>query len=692
MTPEYATPEQVMREPVSTATDVYALGVVLYELLTGRGAQRLRDRTPAELREVICERYPPRPSEAVAEIEPGAGDAASATGSGPALPPPGMTPRALRRKLAGDLDHIVLKALRKDPRERYASVDALAADVQRHLAGRLVDAHPATPGYRARRFVGRHRLGVAVAAAVSLLVIMSAAVAVWNALEAERNSAEAQRNAERAERIRQVLVATFESSDPDRAQGASAFARTVLDPGVVRMEADLAGEPDVLDDMRLVVAQVYRKLGLFDKARPLVERAYASRRAREGERGAGVAAALHARGELLYLAGRHDSAAAALREALEIRQAVLGPEHRDVSQTLGHLGEALRLAGALDSAESLARQTLELRRRVYGPEHAEVALALNQVGVVLREHGRTEQALPYYEQAVAMLRRVRGEGHSETLVAQNNLAQVLRTRGDLRGAEREQSAVLAGYRRLYGASHPLTILAMNNLAVIDVDMGDLAGGEALLRQVLDLWRARGGDEHPLAVATRASLGVVLMRAGKPVAAESLLRTVVQSWTRALGPDHPNLTVAYMNLAAALNAQRQYGAAERELRTALAISRAKLGPTHPRSAGIMVGIASALLNQGRCAEAEPMLREVLAAPAAGRAEPERRVGEAHVVLGRCMTARRSYPEAERLLLAAYAMFQGQPARERERREAARALVTLYEATGRRAEAERYRAGS
>jgi eukaryotic-like serine/threonine-protein kinase len=694
MTPEYASPEQVQRNKVTTAADIYALGAVLYELMTGRRAHRFKNRTHDEIVRVITREAPIRPSDAVVLHEsPLAADDAG-TPESPAViaAARATTPDALRRELAGDLDHIVLTALRKDPQQRYVTADALAEDVRRHLRGLPVRAHPQTAMYRARKFVSRHRATVGFAVAAAVLAIAGSLSTLLQARRATRAAAAANNAAAVARRTAAFLATTYESADPDRTRGARLTATEVLDAAAPRVEADLATEPEVRDDMRMVLASVYKARGIYEQATKLVDRALESRQERYGGPHPAVAEALKVKGELLYLAAKYGPADTALNAALEMQRATLGSIHGDVAGTTGHRAELMRRMGNLDSAEVLARQTLDMRRQVFGPEHPEVARALNQVGVVLRERGKTVEALPLYTQALEMMRRTEGDDHSDVLAARNNVAGVLRTAGQFAAAESLLVDALARYRRLYDGNHPSEITVLNNLAAVQVDQGNFAEAEPLFRRVLEYWVKREGEDYPYAVATKSNLVVVLYEVGKAVEAEQMARGVLETWMRTLGPDHPNLVVAYANLGGALDAQGRHREAEPYLRQAMRVAQQKLSPSHARVASVAVALAHTLVEQHRCTEIEAPLREIIGTPVPARLEPERRVGYAQVLLGRCALERRDYGDAERLLLAGLQSLEDQPRRRRDAQRAARALVALYEATGRLTEAERWRAAA
>src|SRR5262245_8366923 len=247
LTPDYAAPEQVRGEPVTTATDVYALGVVLYELLAGRLPHGGERRSLGEMARAICEEEPRAPSMAAA-----------------------AQPRRAR-ELRGDLDTVVLKALSKEPSRRYASAEALAEDIRRFLSGHPVRARRDTVGYVVTKFVRRHKVGVAAATVAVLSLLLGLAGTAWQAAVAARERDRARLEAERAEKVKEFLVGLFKASDPAESTGEAITARELMDRGAERIEKELAGHPSLQAELFEIVAGISHELGRYEQARSLAE-------------------------------------------------------------------------------------------------------------------------------------------------------------------------------------------------------------------------------------------------------------------------------------------------------------------------------------------------------------------------------------------------------------------------------------
>ncbi|HET9209750.1 MAG TPA: serine/threonine-protein kinase [Thermoanaerobaculia bacterium] len=545
MTPEYASPEQVRGEPITTASDVYSLGVLLYLLLTGQRPYR-PETDPRALADAICKTEPVRPSTAIAR-------------AGEAKAPSGET-KLLRRQVEGDLDNIVLMAMRKEPQRRYASVDQLSNDIGRHLEGLPVVARKDTLGYRTRKFLGRHKVGVTLAAAALLLIVGFGIMAtlLWQRAERAR---------ERAQAVLGFLDDLFSVPDPKQSRGENVTARQVLDRGAQKIEADFAAQPELQGDLMNTMGLVYLGLGLGDRAQQLFE------------------VALH----------RH-------------RQTLREDDPR-VTNDLHNLATALRLQGKDADAEPLVREALRIQRQQGDTHSIDYARGLTNLAAILEAKGDFEQAENLYKEGLT-IKRALPKADRDVAVSLNNLGKLAQTRGDLATAETYYRQSLDIRRKLAGGQpDPDVALALNNLASLLQDRGDLVGAEADYREALALRRKLYPEPNPSLASTLNNLGYLLQARKDFTGAESCFREALSIAEKTLKPDHPTRAVLLRNLAAVLVAERKAAEAEPLARKALAILRVKAPPSwHWRIADTESVLGGCLTALGRFPEAEQLLLE------------------------------------------------------------------------------------
>lgn len=527
MTPDFASPEQVRGDAITTASDVYSLGVMLYELLTGRRPLELGHLRLGQMERVVLEQTPKRPSAVAREAAP---DAAGARRS---------RPDALERTLAGDLDTILLQALRKEPQRRYGSVEALADDLARYRHGLPVRAVPDTWAYRARKFVGRHRVAVAAAA---LVIALGCAFTVALARQSVRLAVERDRAAAEAAKARAVagfLEEILGTADPLQGLGRETTVAGALEGALPRIAETFSEQPDMEAAVRQSVGQTLLGLGRLEEAEEQVAQALEIRRRLHPEvNHPEVAASLNLLGEIRYENDGLEEAEALYAEALTMRRALYAGDHPDLARTVDNLGNIAHDLGDLEEAEARYREAWRMRRRLLGEDHRDVAASLNNLAVLAHDRGDLGRAEELHRQSLAMTRRVLGERHPEVASSLNNLATILHDRGELAAAEPVYREAVAIAREGLGSGHPGLIVNLHNLAVLLEDLSRLDEAETLYREALTMAESTYGPEHFDRLDARLSLAALLSRQDRWEEAEPLYARLVAGARATLPDDSP----------------------------------------------------------------------------------------------------------------------------------------------------------
>jgi serine/threonine protein kinase len=577
MTPEYASPEQIRGEPVTTATDVHALGLVLYRLLTGQHAYRLAGRTPAEIERAVCTADPLRPSAAVGRSLSDAAPPERTRGGQlrSAHSPDGRTHR-LRRRLAGEIDLIVLKSLRKEPERRYHSVEQLAEDLRRHLAGLPVGARPDSGGYRARKFVTRHALPVAAMLILILSLATGLGIAAWQAQEANLARGRAEAALERSAAVTDFLTDLFEASDPRQNRGEKVSVRELLDRGVEQLDG-LIDQPALQADLMKTLASVHTQLGAYSTSARLLAASAEIRRTLPGPADTLLPETLNMRSIALYNAGFPDSSLAVLEEGLVLGETILGSDHATVLAMLQNLANAYGRLGRDEEAEQLYRDVVAREREVLGVEHPNRASGLNNLGLHLAVNGRYVEAEPLLRESHALRLAADGEDHPITAFTLDNLGMLLREAGRYDEAAGFLRRGLAARLKTLGAEHRYVAASYYSVGLALALRGrgsDFVEADSLLHRSLQVYEVATGMNHPAVGYTLQALGTLEQRRSDHLGAAAWLEQAL-ALRRQTARDAPRETVR--TLTALGDSYRRLGHPEtaRILREADDLARAAL---------------------------------------------------------------------------------------------------------------------
>lgn len=538
-TPEYMSPEQAEMSglDVDTRTDIYSLGVMLYELLVGVlpfDPETLRSAGFGEIQRIIREKEPPKASTRLSSL----GDTQTSIADHRRT-----DPSSLHRELKGDLDWITMKAMAKDRTQRYASASELEADIERYLRHEPVVAGPPTAIYRIKKYIRRHKVGVAAAAFVimaMLIGITGTTIGLLKATKAERKAVE---EAETAQQVSDFLVELFKVSDPSEARGNTITAREILDKGAERIDQELSEQPLIQARLMDTMGMVYRNLGLYDAASSLLDQALNKRRQALGKDDLVVSESLHHLATLLYAKGDFSQAEKLFREALEIKRKFLGDEHIDVADVLNDLAMTLKALGNLTDSEPLYRESLAINRKKLGNEHERIAQSLNNFGMFLYQKGEYDEAEKLFREALGMNRRLLGDEHPEVSTNMSNLALALRDKGSYGEAEDMFRQVLAMDRKFLGEKHPYVAITLNNLGALLVKKEAYEEAEKAFRQAIDVLRKTFPENHWQIANANSLLGGCLSKSGNFSQAEKLLVESYSTLEKQFGASHPRTQAA-----------------------------------------------------------------------------------------------------------------------------------------------------
>ncbi|MGA7304558.1 MAG: serine/threonine-protein kinase [Rhodothermales bacterium] len=675
LTPAYASPEQINGSSVTTSSDVYGLGVVLYELLTGRRPFLLSGKSATEIARILSQESPARPSTVVVHE----GEVS--------------VQRTFARSIKGDLDNIVLKALEKEPASRYPSVEAFAADIHRYLQGLPVEARAATLGYRFRKFVTLHRWGVATAASILILLLGFSVAMTYLATETARERDRATLEAEKSDRVLQFMLDLFEANDPAKSLGDEVTARELLERGVEHAES-LSDQPLIQAETYQVIGRVYESLGQYERAAELLKKAGLLWRSELGDNAPELAETLRLRSSALVGLRDLDGAATAAKEALQIAEKAYDPPDQSIADGLNSLArvyevsarydeadslllrshdmlvalfgpddertiEALKLRGALltssgrfPEAETVNRAVLAWQRQHLPENHPDIAATLNDLAVSIKGQSRFAEAQPFYEEALAIQKKVLGSDDPRTATTLKDLAILHGVQGHYKVAEPYFKEALAAFQRAFGRESARTATMMTAYAVLLGRMGRTEESVAEYREALRIEEKTLGRLHPETLNARYNLGISLWQSGKRAEALDAIRRATAGMLESTGEKDYHYSDALGGLAIVESEIGQIEQAEEDARRAVALDLKYRGKDHRLYAVRLGQLGRVMLAKGDLATADSLISEAIERHTAATDESHPETLTMIDALGRTQMALGRYARADSLLLKAY----------------------------------------
>jgi eukaryotic-like serine/threonine-protein kinase len=632
-TPEYMSPEQAKLSglDVDTRSDIYSLGVLLYELLTGDTPlerRRLREAAFTEILRRVREEEPSRPSTRLSTTEGTASIAALR----------GTEPARLARLVRGDLDWIVMKALEKEPDRRYETADGLARDIQRHLEGDPVEAGPPSALYRLRKLAQKHRAVLATAMAFAAVLLAATAVSTWQAVRARRAEARARQDRDAA-----VLAGEAEARARQRAEDAEKLSRTeadkamainlfltedllsqaepahnaaenhvtlleVLDRAAAGVSERFRNQPDVEAAVRRTVAGTYYGLGAYDKSERHWRAVAELERQRSGPDSPEVWDALIQAGHVLGRRGQYRESVDELSRVRDALARIRGPDHPETIGAMEYLATAYREAGQIAEATPLFEEALRLRKSKQGPDDPAIIPAMSSLGLTYREGGRIAESIPLLEEALRLEKARKGPDHPQTLIDANNLALAYQANHQLPQAIALFEEGLQRRKTRLGPDHPDTFTAMNNLAGAYQAAGRPKDALPLFQEASRLMKAKLGPDHPHTLVALNNLALTYRDSGRLDQAQSIFEEVSRLMKAKLGPDHPNALTTEFNLGLVHQSAGRLDQALSIFEDVLRRMKGKLGPDHPHTLLAMYMVAGIHRDSDRPDQALPMLEE------------------------------------------------------------------------------------
>ena len=568
MTPEYASPEQIRGGTITTSTDIYSLGLILYQLITGKKAYEIKTQSPLELEKIICLTEPAKPSSAIRSLQ-----VKDKTSAEKISHEHKVSLDKLIKTLSGDLDNICLMALRKEPERRYSSAEQFQQDIENYLEGRPVSARQNTIYYRTNKFIIRHKIAVISAFSIFL---MAAFLTTIYFIQLKKERDKAQTEAQKAEEVSKFLTNIFKLSDPYEARGETITARELLDKGAQKIDQELSDQPDIKATMLSLIGGVYSNLGLFDKSEKLLKEALEIRK-RFNRNSMEEAKSLRNLGELYTFKGEYTQADSLLTMALNIYKINSSKEDNNFAWILGDLAWVYKSRGDYIKSEKYYKKSIDILKTNKEKDKEDLLTMMNNLALELHEEGKYDEAESMFKETLRLQKKIYGDKpHPEVSTTTYNLAELLRDRGKYNEAEKMFKTSLAMDTKLSGPENPDVAYSLQGLASVYKIKGNFNEAQKLFLRVLNMRKKFLGDNHPDVAYAISNLGLLYYAEQKYDSSKKYYEKALLLHKKLNGPDHPSVAICLNKLGFINYKYGNLEKAESQIRHSMKIQESSIG--------------------------------------------------------------------------------------------------------------------
>ena len=560
MTPEYASPEQIRNENITTATDIYSLGLILYKLLTGEKAYEIKNYSPLELEKIICHTEPQKPSTAVKSLKTN-----DKIKTEKVCSTRNTQPDKLFKKLSNDLDNICMMALRKEPERRYASVEQFQLDISRYLHGKPVSARQSTIKYRTGKFISRHKVSVISAAAIFLIITF---LTTFYTIQLKKERDKARTEAQKSTEVAAFLKNIFKVSDPYQARGETITARELLEKGSKKINQELSEQPDIKATMLDLIGNVYINLGLYDKSEPLLKEAL-NIREKISKNSLDEGKSMNSLVTLYLTKGEYSKAFPLLSQSLIIFDKLSEKNDEDYALLLSNMAWYYYSVGNFDRSDSLYKVVVNILVQNYGNKNELLYTTMNNLALNYHEENKYEESGKIFKETLELQKKFYGnKPHPELSTTTYNYAELLRDQGKLNEAEKMFKSSLAMDIQLHGPEHPDVAYSLQGLASIYRIKGNFKEADKLFKKVLQMRIKFLGKEHPDVAYATYNVGLMYFTEEKYDSSKKYFESALLMHRKLNGPNHPSVAKSLNKLGIINYREAKYKKAEAQIRQSM----------------------------------------------------------------------------------------------------------------------------